>query len=122
MHFQLKPITRSLVAAGAMAFALAAMPGFAPQTPCGAKPAASKAGANPCAAKNPCAARNPCAAKNPCAARNPCAAGDKVNPKLVTRPKGYKPYKADHAALAKEGEALYKNTKLSTNGVSCNTC
>jgi cytochrome c len=38
------------------------------------------------------------------------------------RPKNYKPYKADRAALVKEGEKLWKDTKLSTNGLSCNTC
>ncbi len=53
MHFQLKPITGALVAAGAMAFALVAAPGFAAQNPCGAKPAASKA-ANPCAKESLC--------------------------------------------------------------------
>lgn len=79
--------------------------------------------ANPCAARNPCAAKaaNPCAAKNPCAA-NPCAAGPKINRKDVVRPAGYKPLKGDHATLARQGEALFKDTKLSTNGMSCNTC
>ncbi|MCW8905179.1 cytochrome c peroxidase, partial [Sedimenticola sp.] len=84
--------------------------------------------ANPCAAKpmNPCAAKsmNPCAAKsmNPCAAKpmNPCAA--KSNNDAVTRPKDYKPYQGNPTALLAEGEKLFKDTSLSTNGMSCNTC
>jgi cytochrome c peroxidase len=96
--------------------------------------AAPLAAANPCSpsssrlrtpmqlAQNPCAAkRNPCAAKaNPCAARNPCAAG--VDRKLVTRPKGTKPYSAPRAQLVSAGKQLWSDTKLSTNGMSCNTC
>ncbi|MEW5709293.1 MAG: cytochrome C peroxidase [Pseudomonadota bacterium] len=90
-----------------------------PRNPCAARnPCAPKA--NPCAGKNPCAARNPCAAKNPCAARNPCAA--KIDPKLVTRPKNYKPYKGDKKELVSYGEKLWNDPKLSTNGLSCNTC
>jgi hypothetical protein len=90
--------------------------------PCAAKPM------NPCAAKpmNPCAAKpmNPCAAKpmNPCAAKpmNPCAANNKAAG--VTRPADYKPYQGDHAALVSEGAKLFKDTSLSTNGMSCNSC
>ena len=74
--------------------------------------------ANPCAPKNPCAAK----AANPCAAKNPCAAGMKVDPKQVTRPAGYKPYKGNKAALIAEGERLSRDVKLSTNGASCSTC
>ncbi|MDZ4098108.1 MAG: cytochrome c peroxidase [Methylophilaceae bacterium] len=82
------------------------------------------AACSPCSPKsrsNPCAAKNPCAA-NPCAA-NPCAAGERVDPKLVTRPKGSKPYKGNYQALVKEGEKLWNSTKLSANGaMSCATC
>jgi cytochrome c len=77
---------------------------------------------NPCAAKNPCAGENPCAAKNPCGAKNPCAAAAKVDPKLVTRPAGTKLSLAGKPELVKEGERLWKDTKLSTNNLACNTC
>lgn len=70
------------------------------------------------------AAGNPCSGNpsTPCAAKNPCAAGGKIDPKLITRPKGYQPYKGNKAELVKEGERLWNDTKLSTNGLSCNTC
>jgi cytochrome c len=81
------------------------------------------------ATKNPCAAGkavNPCAPKaaNPCAAKaaNPCAAGSQVDPKLVLRPKGTKLMQGNRAELVKEGEKLFRNPKLSTNGMSCNSC
>jgi len=77
---------------------------------------------NPCAAKNPCAARNPCAAKNPCGAKNPCAAAAKVDPRMVTRPAGTKLMLAGRPDLVAEGARLWKDTKLSTNGLSCFTC
>ena len=42
---------------------------------------------------------------------------------MVLRPKGSKPYQGDHAALAKEGERLWNEPKLSSAGnVSCATC
>lgn len=64
------------------------------------------------------AAGNPCA-KNPCAKpANPCAARSGIDPKLITRPAGYKPAAGD----AKLGEKLWNDAKLSTNGMSCNTC
>jgi len=101
---------RSLIAAATLGLAFAA-------------PFAVAAASNPCAAKNPCSAKNPCAMPGGAASKNPCAAASgKVDPKLVTRPAGYKPYKGDHAALVKSGEALWKDTKLSTNGSSCATC
>ncbi len=53
------------------------------------------------------------------AAGNPCAAGKPgIDPKSITRPAGYKPAAGD----AKLGEKLWNDTKLSTNGMSCNTC
>lgn len=73
------------------------------------------------AEKNPCAAKNPCAMKNPCSAKNPCGAAS-VDPKLVTRPSGSKPFSASHAVLVAEGERLWKSTTLSTNGMACETC
>lgn len=86
--------------------------------------------AAPCRAANPCAPRpgssrtNPCAAKNPCAARNPCAAAmaDRVDTGLVLRPKHYRPYRGDTAALTAYGEKLFRDASLSNNGMSCNTC
>ncbi len=82
--------------------------------------------AGPVLAQNPCAAKsaNPCAARsaNPCAAQNPCAAGSKVDPKLVTRPKGTKLAKGNRAEMLKLGEALWNDTRLSSNKLSCNTC
>ncbi len=71
-------------------------------------------------AKNSCTA-NPCAAKNPCAA-NPCAAGTGIDPKLFTRPSGTTLAKGNPADLIKEGEKLFKDEGLSTNGASCISC
>ena len=59
---------------------------------------------------------------NPCAAKNPCAAGSKVNPKLITRPAGSKLAPGKTADLLKEGERLWNDKTLSTNGVACQTC
>lgn len=78
---------------------------------------------SPALAGNPCAPKqsNPCAPKaaNPCA---PKAAKPEIDPKLVMRPAGTKLAQGDPAALIKEGEALFKDTKLSTNGMACETC
>lgn len=63
------------------------------------------------------AAGNPCAPANPCAAAKP-----EIDAKSITRPPGYKPYAGDHKELARIGEKLWHDTKLSTNGFSCNTC
>jgi cytochrome c len=63
-------------------------------------------------------AANPCATK----AANPCAMKPEVDPKLVTRPAGTALMKGDRAQLVREGEKLFKDTKLSTNGMACNTC
>lgn len=122
MRPEINPITRSLLSAGLMTITLGAPVGYAasPCSPCSAKPRNARSAPNPCAAKNPCAARNPCGAKNPC---GPCGASGKVNPKLVTRQKNSKPaYKGNQAELAGAGESLWKDVKLSTNGMSCNTC
>lgn len=56
------------------------------------------------------------------AATNPCAASARINPALITRPADYHPYQGEPAALAKEGKKLFSDTKLSSNGMSCNTC
>lgn len=63
------------------------------------------------------------AAGNPCAPTNPCAAGKpEIDARSITRPQGYKPYAGEHKELAKAGEKLWNDTKLSTSNFSCNTC
>lgn len=59
---------------------------------------------------------------NPCAAKNPCAAAPAVDPKLITRPAGTRPFSGKRAALVRLGAELWKDTRLSTNGLSCQTC
>lgn len=57
------------------------------------------------------------------AASNPCAAGKpEIDPKTITRPAGYQPYVGNRAELLKEGEKLWNDKKLSSNGLSCSTC
>lgn len=81
---------------------------------------------NPCAPKaaNPCApkAANPCAPKaaNPCAAKG--ASAPDIDPKRVVRPKGTKLLQGNKAELVKLGKTLFSDAKLSTNGVSCQSC
>ena len=61
--------------------------------------------------------------QNPCDAKNPCAAkATEVDPKLITRPAGTKLAAGQQAELIKLGEQLWKDTKLSTNELSCETC
>ncbi|WP_291993651.1 cytochrome c peroxidase [Candidatus Accumulibacter sp. ACC003] len=78
-------------------------------------PMAATHAANPC---KPAAAK----AANPCAAKNPCAASNGIDPQLVTRPKNYRRYVGDAAELSSEGKRLWSDSRLSTNGMSCNTC
>jgi len=69
------------------------------------------------------AGMNPCAMSNPCSAKNPCAAkSDRIDPALVKRPAGTLLAKGNHNELVKEGKVLWNDTKLSSNGMSCNTC
>jgi len=123
MNFSTQPLQTAI--AGIFALGLAG-PALA-QNPCAVRrnPCSAKS-ANPCATRkaNPCAAKkaNPCAAKSPCAAKNPCAAGSGIDRKLVTRPKGTKLATGNPAEMLKLGEALWNDTKLSTNNLSCNTC
>lgn len=80
--------------------------------------AASAADMNPCAAHNPCAMKsNPCVASNPCATKS-----GRIDPAAVKRPAGTHLAKGKHDELVKEGEVLWNDTKLSSNGMSCNTC
>jgi hypothetical protein len=92
---------------------------------CTAKCGACKAKCGACAAKcGACKAKcSACAAKcGACKAKcGACAAGGKLDPKLVKRPAGYTPAKLTNGLVAK-GWKLFKDTSLSSNGLSCNTC
>ncbi len=91
-----------------------------PCNPCAAKKACNPC--NPCAAKKACNPCNPCAAKKGCNPCNPCG-GAKVKASAFKRPCGVAaPSRARLAGLEKEGERLWKDTSLSSNGLSCNTC
>ncbi|HED13021.1 MAG TPA: cytochrome C peroxidase [Gammaproteobacteria bacterium] len=86
--------------------------------PCGMKkPAMAAPAANPCAAKP---AMNPCGMKKP--AVNPCAARTTIDPKRVIRPAGTHLFSGNRANLEQLGEKLFKDPKLSGNGLSCNSC
>lgn len=74
---------------------------------------ASAAGMNPCALPNPCAMKNPCAAK---------VNRFDIDATRVLRPAGTRLAAGNHNQLVKEGEVLWNDTKLSSNGFSCNTC
>ncbi|NCN88802.1 MAG: cytochrome C peroxidase [Gallionella sp.] len=113
-------LVNTLIASGVLTLSVG---GMAIASPCRANPCAPRsARMNPCAAKNPCAVKNPCGAMNPCAA-NPCAAGmTKMDMTGVMRPKHYKPYKGKNAELVRYGKKLFSDTRLSTNGMSCQTC
>jgi cytochrome c peroxidase len=72
-----------------------------------------------CRAK--CAAySSKCSAK--CSAKCGPKCGAKVNTKLIQRPAGYKPNYPVTPATVAAGELVFKNTKLSTNGMACATC
>ena len=61
------------------------------------------------------------AGRNPCAA-NPCATSDRPDPSGIRRPAGTHLAKGDRAELLKEGEKLWSDPSLSTNGFTCDTC
>lgn len=63
-------------------------------------------------------------AANPCAPKAGAARPKEpeLDQKLILRPKGTKLFQGDRAQLVKQGEALFKNTTLSTNGLSCQSC
>jgi cytochrome c len=46
----------------------------------------------------------------------------RVDPKLVTRPAGTRLLQASHTELIKEGEQLWNDRSLSTNGLACGIC
>lgn len=107
----MKPLqlTKILFSSGVLTLS---MGGMAIATPCRA---------NPCAPRS--ARMNPCAAKNPCAAATPCAAAMvSMDVNGVMRPANYRPYQGKQNALVQEGKALFSDTRLSSNGMSCNTC
>ena len=121
--FELRKIFSILFSSGmltaSLGFVLAAC-----TTPC--RPNAPRIQVNPCVGRNPCALRNPCAAKHTWASQQPCKANPcaivKVNPAKITRPSNYRPYQGNQSDLLEYGEKLYKDARLSTNGLSCNTC
>ena len=63
-------------------------------------------------------------AANPCAPKAGSASPSKpeLDRTLISRPKGTKLFQGDLEQLVKQGEALFKSTKLSTNGLSCQSC
>ncbi len=63
-------------------------------------------------------------AANPCAPKAGTArpAKPELDRNLILRPKGTKLLQGDIAQLVKQGEVLFKSTKLSTNGLSCQSC
>lgn len=63
---------------------------------------------------------NPCAPKNPCAVKS--GEARELDPRLITRPAGTKLATGDHAQLVQEGERLWKDVQLSSNGLSCDSC
>jgi hypothetical protein len=95
-----------------------------PCNPCAARNACNPCGGNPC---NPCGARaNPCGGNpcNPCGANpcNPCGGGAGVDPARFVQPEGESLRGGSRAELVAEGEKLWKDGSLSTNGASCSTC
>lgn len=63
------------------------------------------------------------AADNPCSAKNPCAAKAKtVDTAKIRRPAGTQLATGDHDELLKEGEKLWNDQSLGTNGLTCDTC
>lgn len=74
------------------------------------------AGASALALASPALAANPCAGQNVCAPKSAGVA------KAVKRPADYRPFKGDHAELTRRGESLFKDPKLSTNGMACASC
>lgn len=86
----------------------------------GANNPCSMKGQNPC---NPCGMKshNPC---NPCSMKNPCASvKDAVDPNKITRPAGTKLYsKTSTKKLVKLGKKLFRDTSLSSIGISCKSC
>ncbi len=66
----------------------------------------------------PAAAR--CSAKSDAKCGAKC--GAKADPKLVKRPAGFRPNYPTSAEAVKAGSKLFRDTSLSTNGMSCASC
>lgn len=63
---------------------------------------------------------NPCGPKNPCAVQG--GETRELDSRRITRPAGTVLATGDHTQLVKEGERLWKDAKLSKNGLSCDGC
>jgi hypothetical protein len=108
---------------GQLVVAKEAKPQESAQNPCMTKNAC-----NPCAAKNACnpCATNPCGVKNACnpCAVNPCGVKNACNP--CASKTQVKPIRSERITSLDEavryGEKLWKDTKLGTSGLSCDTC
>lgn len=61
---------------------------------------------------------------NPChaVARNPCAVRKKIDKNLLTRPAGTQLMVRKRQTLIKEGQRLWHDKSLGTNGLSCDSC
>lgn len=126
-RFRRKPLYAAVLA-NVVALGTTVHVSAGPKNPCAVRnPSAAAlqlAAANPCAA-SPCAAKNPC---NPCAANpcNPCAANPcgatALDAALINRPEGTSLMAGDPKELLQEGETLWKDTQLSSNGMACETC
>jgi cytochrome c len=62
------------------------------------------------------------ASTSPAMPTQPMVDAGKADPKLVTRPAGTRLLQASHAELVKEGEQLWNDRSLSTNGLACGIC
>ena len=75
-----------------------------------------------------CAPRSGCKPRASAGACGPATAdkgqcGPMIPAEKVTRPEGVEPYQGDsQAGLVAMGERLFKETQLSSNGLSCNSC
>ncbi len=82
-------------------------------------------GASPLMAA-PCAPRNACAPRSmPSGCKpkgNMAACGPMIPAAAVTRPQGVSAYAGSVEELIAFGEALFKDPRLSGNGLSCNSC
>jgi len=80
--------------------------------------------AAPCGPRTGCAPRSSQAGGCKPASCKPAGSGSAVMipADKVTRPQGVKPYQGAVDELLAFGETLFKDARLSSNGLSCNTC
>ncbi len=101
-----------------------------PCNPCGMK--MDKSHSNPC---NPCGMKMDKSHGNPCNPCNPCGMKKSMNPCMAnasaalaakaTRPAGSELWSSmwtSRTTLIKEGEKLFNDTSLGSNGMACSTC